>query len=146
MSSTTCITFGCLLYKLTTKNLSTTKFVFAGASLLAGVVLCALVKFSLKSHNINNRGISNSIVIVIASTVFFEISPTIISTIVANATGKFLTDYVGPYAVTFSAINITLCATIYTTACKKAFSYSPANNNNMVFIASKTMRRSTTHA
>ena len=86
---TTCIIFGCMFHA---KYIYASRFATVGTNVVGGIVLYILVRTKLPSQDKRNKRISKTILIIIASTAFFEISPTGLSWLVRRVGFKLWKD------------------------------------------------------
>ena len=82
---TPCMVYGCLLVALPPGSyLTSTKFSLVFTNFVGGVVLYVIKKCFLKGNSILNRSITITVVIIVASTTFFEVAPTLVSILIAK--------------------------------------------------------------
>uniref|UniRef100_A0A914P7Y1 Uncharacterized protein n=1 Tax=Panagrolaimus davidi TaxID=227884 RepID=A0A914P7Y1_9BILA len=119
-SSTTCTYFACFLNLFPPLYVMTSKIASSGINIAACVVLMLLLKIYIKTENTSGKRISKTVVVIILITTLVDFGPTLIGKLIWMTVGVDIAIYIGPYMLTFSFLNTTLCAAIYSRAFRKS--------------------------
>ena len=92
---TTCIIFGCMVHM---KYFYAAKFGTIGTNFGGGIVLYILIRTKLNSPDVRNKRICRTILSIVASSTFFEVSPSILSWLVGWVCFEIGTLFVGNHS------------------------------------------------